>query len=146
VLPACKPGAPSAGAPKRAALKTNGPASATNLLSLQYVSLFEDLMPPRGRDPFFPNSHRRDPVPVLAAPADKPPPSSELVLKGILGASNHRMAVINNAILEAGESGTVHVPSGRMRIKCVEIGGDSALIQVEGENQPKRLQLNKKGN
>ena len=146
LVPACKPSAPPPGPAKPVASRTNSLASGTNKLSAQYVSVFENLMPPKGKDPFFPNSHRRDPVPVMAAPADRPPPSSELVLKGIVGAPNHRMAVINNAILEVGESGAVRVPSGHMRIKCLEIGGDFAVIQVEGEIQPKRLMLNKKGN
>jgi len=146
LLPACKPAVKPSGPAQPAALKTNAVAAATNQLSADYVSVFEDLMPPKGKDPFFPNSHRRDPVPVMPAPAEKPPPSSELMLKGIVGAGKHRMAVVNNAILEVGESGTVRVPSGKMRITCTEIGEDFAIIQVTGEIQPKRLLLNKKGN
>jgi hypothetical protein len=118
---------------------------ATNQTFPEYVSVFENLMPPKGRDPFFPNSHRRDPVPVMPVVTEKPPPSSELVLKGIVGAANHRLAVINNVILEVGESGTVRVPSGQ---RAREVHGDwrgFCCDQVEGEIQPKRLQLNKKG-
>ena len=103
-------------------------------------------MPPKGKDPFFPTSHRRDPVPVIAIHGDRPPPASELLLKGLVGAAGHRLAVINNLILETGESGTVKVPGGKLHVKCIEIGEDSAVIQVEGEIQPKRLELNKKSN
>ena len=39
------------------------PAPATN----QYVSTFEDLQAPQARDPFFPDSHRREPAPVAVA-------------------------------------------------------------------------------
>jgi hypothetical protein len=121
----------------------NAAASATNNLSAEYVSVFEDLTPPKGRDPFFPDSHRRDPVPVLAPSADRPPAAADLVLKGIVGTRDHRMAVINSTILEAGESGSVRVAGGRVKVKCMEIGEDSAVIQVAGEIQPKRLELKK---
>jgi hypothetical protein len=142
---ACKPKIAPSGPPKASATKTNLLVSVTNKPSMEYVSVFLEQMPPKGRDPFFPNSTRRNPVPMAPVTTDKPPPASELVLKGLVGSVNHRLAVINNAILEAGESSSVRVPSGRVRIKCVEIGGDYAVILVEGEIQPRRLELSKKG-
>ena len=146
LAPACKPQGRSSGPGKLALTKTNLMASATNPFPSLYASVFEDLIPPKGRDPFFPNSHRRDPVPIMpVAMTEKPPPSSELVLKGVVGAANHRLAVINNVILETAESGTVRVPGGKLRLKCMEIGEDFALIQVEGEIEPKRLRLTRKG-
>jgi hypothetical protein len=146
LAPACSPKiAPSAPA-KISVNKTNAPVSVTNKLSIEYVSVFENLLAPKGRDPFYPNSHRRDPVPIMPVMlTEKPPPSSELVLKGVVGANNHRLAVINNAILETGETGSVRVPSGKLRLKCLEIGEDFAVILVEGEIEPKRLQLIRKG-
>jgi hypothetical protein len=110
------------------------------------ISVFEELMPPKGKDPFFPNSHRRDPVPVVMTRPDRPaPPASELVLKGVVGSPAHRLALINNAILEVGEEDSVRVPGGHVRVKCLEIGEDYAVVRAEGEAQPKRLELNKKG-
>jgi hypothetical protein len=145
LVSACKPAAPPPGPAKPAAAKPAA-AVATNNPAVVYTSVFEDLMPPKGRDPFFPNSHRRDPIPVVATRPDRPPaPASELVLKGIVGAPNHRLALVNNAILEVGEEDTVHVPGGHVRVKCLEIGEDYAVVRVEGEAQPKRLELNKKG-
>jgi len=146
LVPACKPEAPPAGPAKPVAAKTTAVASTTNLAAVTYISVFEDLMPPKGRDPFFPNSHRRDPIPILTSRPDRPPaPASELVLKGIVGSPNHRLAVINNSILEVGEEDSVHVPGGHVRVKCLEIGEDYAVIRAEGESQPKRLELNTKG-
>jgi len=146
LAPACSQKITPPGPGKIAVNKTNSLVSATNKLSLEYVSVFENLTSPKGRDPFYPNSHRRDPVPIMPAMlTEKAPPSSELVLKGVVGATNHRLAVINNVILETGETGSVRVPSGKVRLKCLEIGGDFAVIQVEGEIEPKRLQLIKKG-
>jgi hypothetical protein len=44
-----------------------------------------------------------------------------------------------------GDVDSVRVGGGRVKLKCVEIGEDYAVIQVEGDNQTKRLQLSKKG-
>jgi hypothetical protein len=140
---ACKPVVPS-GAPKPAAAAKTALPAATNSAA-EYVSVFQQLMPPKGKDPFFPNSHRRDPVAVVEASPSKPLPAAAVMLKGIVGGIQHRLAVINNAILEVGETGPVQVPGGHLRVRCLEIGADYAVVKVEGEMQTKRLQLNRKG-
>jgi hypothetical protein len=145
LVSACKPAAPPPGPAKPVAAKTNAPAATTNLMAMN-VSVFNELLPPKGKDPFFPSSHRREPVPTLASRPDRPPPpASELVLKGIVGSPAHRLAVINGAILEVGETDVVIVPGGHVKVKCLEIGEDYAVIRAEGEAQQKRLELNKKG-
>jgi hypothetical protein len=145
LVPACKPEAPPPGPAKPAAAKTIA-ASTTNQVAVNNISVFEEYMPPKGRDPFFPNSHRRDPVPVVMSRPDRPQAvASELVLKGIVGSPSHRLALINNSILEVGEEDTVRVSGGLVRVKCLEIGEDYAVVRAEGEAQPKRLELNKKG-
>jgi hypothetical protein len=145
IVPACKPAAKPAAPAKPVVPKTSIVASVSSNAVVANVSVFEQLMAPQGRDPFFPNSHRRDPVPVKGPAPGKPPPASEFVLKGIVGSANHRLALINEDILEVGEEGSVRVPGGHLRLQCLEIGEDYAVIKVEGEIQTKRLQLNKKG-
>jgi hypothetical protein len=146
LVSACKPAAPPAGPAKPAVAKPTAVVSTTNKAAIEYVSYFEELMPPKGRDPFFPNSHRRDPVPVVMNRPDRPPPpASLLVLSGIVGASNHRLAIINGAILEVGETDSVSVSGGHVKVKCLEIGEDYAVVRAEGEAQPKRLEISKKG-
>jgi len=152
LVSACKPNVQPSAPPKPAAVKTNIVAAATSQAATENLSVFVELMPPKGRDPFFPASHRRDPVPPPLAMQDNnspPPPAVVLMLKGIVGSSNHRRALIaggkNTVDLETGESATVHVPNGQVRVKCLEIGEDHAVIQVEGETEQKRLELNKKG-
>ncbi|MGA2176178.1 MAG: hypothetical protein ABSH38_14475 [Verrucomicrobiota bacterium] len=140
-----KPPAPAAVAKAAvSAAKTNAVVAATNETASEYVSVFEDLLPPKGRDPFFPNSHRREPAPPPNYHAAKAPVAALLVLKGIVGSANRRLAVINNATLETGEESSVRVPDGHVRVRCLEIGEDYVLIKVEGEGQPKRLELGKK--
>jgi hypothetical protein len=103
-------------------------------------------MPPKGRDPFFPNSRRRQPVAPGIVATEKPAAALVLVLKGIVGSPNHRLAVINTAILEINEEAVMRLPDGgRARVRCLEIGQDHAVIKVEGELQPRRLELNRKG-
>jgi hypothetical protein len=144
-VPACKPAAKPAAPAKAVAANTSTVASATNHAVLASVSVFEPLIPSKGRDPFFPNSHRRDPVASPVGTPDKPAPAAELALKGIVGSANHRLALINDSILEVGEEVSVRVPGGHVRVRCLEIGEDYAVIKVEGEVQTKRLQLSKKG-
>src|SRR5665213_3532909 len=112
---ACKPASKPAASAKPVAAKTSSVASSTNTASAA-TSTFDSLMPPKGRDPFFPNSHRRDPVVAKGASPEKPMAAAELVLKGIVGSPGHRLALINeNAILEVGESMSVRVATGHVR-------------------------------
>ncbi len=146
LLTACKPAANPGGPAKPPAPKAS--ATATNIVvTNQYVSEFQDLLPPRGIDPFYPDSHRRDPAAPAVANAEKPPPAANILLKGVVGAAAHRLAVIgggfNNSILEAGESGSVRVANGQVRFKCIEVGENYALVQIEAESQPRKLELKK---
>ena len=67
-----------------------------------------------------------------------------LALKAVIGTSKHSQAVINNEIFEAGEEQPVRVPNGHVRVRCIEIGGNYVLVQVEGEAGPKRLLMEQK--
>ena len=146
LTPSCKRALRPPGPPRPVTTKTDSLAAPPSNLLPAYVSVFEELMPPKGRDPFFPKSHRREPVTTESASGEKPAAAPELVLKGIVGSANHRLAVLNGAILEVNEEATVRLPGGgRVRVRCLEIGQDHAVIKVEGELQPKRLELNKKG-
>jgi hypothetical protein len=116
---------------------------------LQYVSVFENLPPAQGKDPFFPKSHRRDPAPTPGGQAaggvgsSTTPVAPILALKGVVGSKTRRLALINNQTMAAGETSSVRVPDGHVRVRCVEIGPDYVWIKVEGEEQPKRLELGK---
>ena len=98
----------------------------------------EDLK--NGKDPFFPKSTRRNaqgPIgnaPVLA-------PIIKLALKGISGPANNRLALINNQPITAGETATVRVPGGQIKVRCWEINADSAVISVEGDPEKRELRL-----
>jgi hypothetical protein len=95
-----------------------------------------------GVDPFFPHSSRPyGPVaPIVVATTPEPVTVAvELKLKAISGLPEHRLALINNHTFEAGEEGEVTTNNGRMRIRCLEIHQESAVIQVGPERREIRL-------
>jgi len=94
-----------------------------------------------GVDPFFPRSNRPyfgTPVPVVPTP-EPVAVAVELKLKAISGLPEHRLALINNHTFEAGEEGEVVTTTGRMRIRCLEITQDSAVVQVGAERRELHL-------
>jgi hypothetical protein len=138
-----KPAPPPAPKPVVKVATTNAPVTDTDLSA--YASVFEDLPPNVGKDPFYPNSHRRDPVSV-AVVAQNVRVDPVLVLKGIVGSKSHRLAIINNETFEAGEESLVRVPNGHVHVQCIEIGEDYVVVKVEGEAQAKRLTMDEKNN
>jgi hypothetical protein len=88
--------------------------------------------PQEGRDPFFPNSVH--PYGISEKPQVASPVSS-LVLKGLSGPPEARLAMINGRTFKAGEEAEVSTPTGRVTIRVVEIRSDSAVVEVGGVRQ-----------
>jgi hypothetical protein len=63
----------------------------------------------------------------------------ELTLKGVSGAKDRRMALINNETLMVGETAKIKVHDGRVEVTCNEIRDDSVLITVAGKQQELKL-------
>lgn len=130
--------------------------SAPKALVIPKSVFVEDPNPRNGKDPFFPDSVRRLPVaaepvkpsrpgttnatakPVVVVPVKKNP---SLVLQGISGSQNLRLATINGRNFEQGESVVVRTPEGMVRVTCVEILARSVIIRVEGDSERKELKL-----
>jgi hypothetical protein len=84
-----------------------------------------------GRDPFFPNSSR-----PYEAVASKNPAVSDLsllVLKGISGPPDHRLAIINNHTFGVGDEGDVLTSHSRIHLRCVEIKARSVVVESGGQ-------------
>jgi len=117
------------------AIATNAPA--------QSVFVSNPKGPQDGVDPFFPRSKRPyfgTPVPIVAPTNPEPVQVAvDLKLKAISGLPEHRLALINNHTFEAGEEGEIATTTGRMRIRCLEITQDSAVVQVGSERRELRL-------
>jgi hypothetical protein len=131
---------------------TNSKASATSSnasLNEAHVPQSVFVMPKDkhdGVDPFFPRSLRPfGPVMPIVVETNQPAPVTvavELKLKAISGLPEHRLALINNHTFEAGEEGEVLTTNGRMRIRCLEIHGESAIVQVGPERRELHLRSN----
>jgi hypothetical protein len=100
-----------------------------------------------GRDPFFPTSIRvyNIPVPPVVTPTTTVAPvpvTYEFKLKGFSGAADNRLAIINNQTLAVGDEAEVTTPTGRVRVKLIEIKDDVAWIQVGGERRALQMRPN----
>jgi hypothetical protein len=135
---------PPSDKPKTQASKTNSVAAQATL-SNEYVSVFDGnpLGPKDGRDPFYPDSKR--PYPKAVVPNVVVHKDPLLVLKAVIRTSKQSQALINNAILEVGEKPqSIRTADGRAMVTCLEIGDNYAVVQVEGEAGPRRLEMEKK--
>jgi hypothetical protein len=145
LLSGCKKAGADAAPPKPVAPVAPKPvavAASTNDMK-QYLSVFEDLPPAIGKDPFFPQSHRRDPSLPVEQVKERTIDQT-LILKGIVGSVSRRIAVINDETMQSGEESSVRTPGGHVRLKCLEIGEDYVLVQVEGEPQTRKLVMEQK--
>jgi len=87
--------------------------------------------PTEGRDPFFPDSIR--PYENAAAAAPKSADITSLVLRGFSGTVDRRLVIINNHTFAAGDEGDVITSTGRVHLRCVEIGTDAVVVEVAGQ-------------
>jgi len=86
--------------------------------------------PGEGRDPFFPRSNR----PYESSPTvtNNVVGVTALVVKGVSGAADRRLVIINNVTFAAGDTATVPTEQGRIRVHCVEIKPHSVVVEIGG--------------
>jgi hypothetical protein len=99
-------------------------AAATTSAPAIPKSVFDDRA---GKDPFFPN---RVVAPVLAP---EPTKKEIMILKGVTGSSDRRVALINDRTFTKGEAGEIKVGTITFRIRVVDIKERSATIELEGQ-------------
>ena len=80
-----------------------------------------------GKDPFFPN-HVLTPVLV-----PEPTKKEIMVLKGITGSSDRRVALINDRTFTKGEAGEIKSGTSTLRIRVVDIKDRSVTIERGGQ-------------
>lgn len=90
------------------------------------------------RDPFFPNTTRFT-VSTNSHRTVAPPPAIPLVLQGISGTPENRLAIINGKTVAAGESIEVTAGNQRIEIRCLEVNADSCLIENGTQQRVLRL-------
>ena len=87
--------------------------------------------PKDGRDPFFPNSTRS--YETVSAAQPHVGDVSSLILKGISGPSDHRLAIINNHTFGVGDEESIVTPQGPIHVRCIEIKASSVVIESGGQ-------------
>jgi len=93
-----------------------------------------------GRDPFFPNSKRRERVTttkVVVHDGDLPP---GLILNGLSGTLQQRLAIINSRTLAVGEDLELRLSGQLYKLRITEIRERSVMISANG-GEPKELTL-----
>jgi len=84
----------------------------------------------------------RPPVPMFSgAPTLPPPQFNGLILKGISGPKDHRLAMINNQTLGAGESVTLKLAGSPVKLRCLEIRDKSVIVALNGREERRELRL-----
>jgi hypothetical protein len=111
------------------------PPVQTNLVQVVPRSVFiQPSNPKEGCDPFYPNSVR--PYASAVVPNNGPVTDlSSVVIKGISGSPDHRLVIINNVTFAVGDEAEVFTTQGRLRILCLIITDDSAVIEAAGQRQ-----------
>lgn len=130
------PASPAQAAPTRNSKATPGAANSAPAEIPQSVFVNPG-NPSEGRDPFFPNSTRpyhgyqskTNPVPVV----------TDLVLNGLSGTPEHRLAMINGRTFAEGEKAEITVSNRRVLIQCIRINDDSVVIEIEGSRRELKL-------
>ncbi len=87
--------------------------------------------PKEGRDPYFPNSNR--PYDSATAGQVHVADVSSLVLKGVSGPPDHRLAIINNHTFAEGDEQDLVTSQGRIHVHCVEIKNGAVVIETSGQ-------------
>jgi len=65
----------------------------------------------------------------------------KIVLKGFVGSSGHRMAIINGQPVEKGQQANLKVGQKTISVRCLDLKGKSAILLIEGITQPKEIAL-----
>ncbi len=92
------------------------------------------------KDPFFPKSKRRENMALSTRSQGELPPG--LILRGLSGTKEKRLALINNYTLAVGEEADIKLDAQTtVRLRCLEIRERSVLVTFDGLAEPKELRL-----
>jgi protein disulfide-isomerase len=108
----------------------------------QFISDVEKVIRPRpDLVPKVPASRSLDTRRAGNSSVRSPVATAELTLRRITGSKQRRQALINDRTLSVGETATVKVRTGRVKVRCLEIREKSAVVSVDGERGQRELTL-----
>lgn len=88
-----------------------------------------------GRDPFFPNTTRSLSGEKTLVKTAAAAPLALLVLNGLSGTPDHRLAMINGRTLAQGESSDISIGGVLVKVRCVEIKEKTVVVESGGTRQ-----------
>jgi thiol-disulfide isomerase/thioredoxin len=68
-------------------------------------------------------------------------PEAGLTLRRITGSKHRRQVVINDRTFSVGQTATVKVATGKVKVRCLEIREKSVVVSVDGETERRELTL-----
>jgi hypothetical protein len=114
------------------------PVAVTNAIP-QSVFIIPSV-PGNARDPFFPDRIiQAQTAKAVTSTNSRPTGASCLVLKGLSGVPENRLAMINGRTMARGEDAEINTECGRLLVHCVDITANSAIIEVGGERRELHL-------
>jgi hypothetical protein len=98
-----------------------------------------------GKDPFFPNSTRRQATIVRVEPTKNAAPSvdylSLLRLQGISGLDGQKLALISGSTVAQGEIAEIRLSGQILKIRCREIRELSVVVELEDRSGIREIKL-----
>jgi hypothetical protein len=82
-------------------------------------------------------------IPRVPGKDELPEPSwvGQIKLSGLIGAADHRMAIIGKATFSQGEIAFVKVAGKSVNVRCLEICENSVLVAIDGIDKPREIVL-----
>ncbi|HXI71976.1 MAG TPA: hypothetical protein VNN22_16590 [Verrucomicrobiae bacterium] len=118
-----------------------GPVLQVTSASTNSMSVFiMPASPTDGRDPFYPASTRPYQTSVVPNAKTADVNMSLISLQGISGQPPQRLAIINKRTFATGDNLEVSTSQGRIRVRCLEISENSAVIEVNGQRHELRYE------
>ena len=133
-----------AGPELKVAAKAKPPTSTKPSTNAVVIPQSVFVMPPTsqdGRDPFFPTSIR--PYANAQMDTNKPISTVALTMNGVGGTAENRFVMINGTTFAQDETHEILTSSGRVKVHCLEIKSDSAVVEVNGVPRELRMKEEK---
>jgi len=82
-------------------------------------------------------------VPHQPNKSDLPDPAwvQKIKLHGISGASDHRLAIINDQTFEKGDQSALTIDGRSVKVTCLEVRDSSAIVSIEGIDGNRELKM-----
>ncbi len=139
-LPLAAQAAATPGAPAKPAPSGTNSAVAEPVIAQSVFVMPSN--PQEGRDPFFPRSMHPYASAALIRPNQTNAPQAVITdvhLNGTSGGAGKPLAIINNKTFEIGEEGDIVCNGSHVRIRCLDIKADTAVIQIGAERRVLRM-------